>query len=307
MNRGNIGSRPSAQDRQAIFAPSFYPFMIKQLYRFLNPRFQNLFLDYPVDFQPRYGHGRPAHPELMEIISRDREGYAAILRKMVALKERMWTIRDAREETDPTQPVWNNGYLPGLDIVGIYTMLTTFRPAKYIEIGSGNSTKVAHKARREQDLPTKIISIDPQPRAEIDTLADTIIRSPFERTDYPLVEELEENDILFVDNSHRILPNSDATVFFLEVLPRLRSGVIVHVHDVYLPYDYPQFMCDRFYSEQYGLAMYLLANPDRFPILLPNYFVSEDEALSEIAAPLWKDPRLAGVERHGCSFWFRVK
>jgi hypothetical protein len=56
------------------------------------------------------------------------------------------------------------------------------------------------------------------------------------------------------------------------------SGVIVHVHDIYLPYDYPQFMCDRFYSEQYGLAAFLLANPDRFLTIMPNYFVSEDRS-----------------------------
>lgn len=144
------------------------------------------------------------------------------------------------------------------------------------------------------------------PRAEIDMLADQVIRLPFESASYQLLHELGENDILFVDNSHRILPNSDAMVFFMEILPQLKKGVVVQVHDVYLPYDYPQFMCDRSYSEQYGLAMYLMANPDKFQTLLPNYFISEDPALSAILQPIWKHSNLAGVEQHGGSYWLRI-
>ena len=64
-------------------------------------------------------------------------------------KKFIWQIKDAKDETNSTSPVWNNGFLPGLDIIGIYTMLTKFKPKKYIEIGSGNSTKVAFKAKKE--------------------------------------------------------------------------------------------------------------------------------------------------------------
>ncbi len=280
--------------------------MIKQLYRFLSPKYQNLFLDYKVDLKPRYGHGKPPHQGLYEIINAHREQYRMFLSEALSHKEAIREIKDAREETDPVKPVWNNGFLPGLDIVGIYTMLSVFKPQRYIEIGSGNSTKVAYKAKKEQQLATEIISIDPMPRADIDRLADRIIRRPFENIDFDILQELNENDILFVDNSHRILPNSDAMVFFLEILPRLKKGVIVHIHDVYLPYDYPQFMCDRFYSEQYGLAMYLLANPDKYVPLLPNYFIYEDQELSGHIAPLWEHEDLRNVERHGGSFWLQV-
>lgn len=158
----------------------------------------------------------------------------------------------------------------------------------------------------EQGLATHIISIDPMPRAEIDAIADTVIRKPFESIDFNILDKLNENDILFIDNSHRILPNSDAMVFFLEIMPKLKKGVIVHIHDIYLPYDYPQFMCDRFYSEQYGLAIYLLANPTKYETLLPNYFIFEDKELSEIVAPFWQHPNLNGVEQHGGSYWFRI-
>ena len=109
-----------------------------------------------------------------------------------------------------------------------------------------------------------------------------------------------------MDGSHRILPNSDSMVFFLEVLPKIPKGVIVHLHDIYLPYDYPQFMCDRFYSEQYGLAMYLLANIQKYKPLLPNYFISQDKALSSIIDSIWDHPNLEDLERHGGSFWFTI-
>ena len=272
----------------------------------LKLKFQNLFLDYPVDFKPRYGHGKPPHTALYDIIAANRDTYQYLLSKALDLKEHIWEIKEAKRERDTTKPGWNNGFLPGLDIIGIYTMLAEFKPKKYIEIGSGNSTKVAYKVKQEQQLSTEIISIDPMPRAEIDQLADVVIRQPFENIDLNLLYTLDENDILFVDNSHRILPNSDAMVFFMDILPKLKKGVIVHIHDVYLPYDYPQFMCDRFYSEQYGLAFYLLANPTKYETLLPNFFIAEDPALAATIAPIWQHENLSHVEKHGGSFWLRI-
>ena len=280
--------------------------MLKKWYRFLHPKYQTLFLDYPVDMKPRYGHGLPAHTGLNIIIDQHRKVYAQYLHEMLALKENFWSIRKANDESDTRKPGWNNGFLPGLDILGIYTLLKHFSPARYVEIGSGNSTKVAYLAKNDHQLSTKIISIDPQPRAEIDALADEVIRKPFEDTRIDLADMLQANDILFVDNSHRILPNSDAMVFFMDILPRLKKGVIVHIHDIYLPYDYPQFMCDRIYSEQYGLAMYLLANPNKYQTLLPNYYISEDKSLAAILEPIWNHPNLQGVEKHGGSYWLQI-
>ncbi len=280
--------------------------MIKSIYRFLHPKFQNLFLEYKVAFKPRYGHGSPAHNGLLEIVEAHRGEYKELLSRALTHKESLWQIKKSGEESDPVKPVWNNGYFPGLDIVTLYALLCQYKPGRYVEVGSGNSTKVAHKARQEQGLQMDITSIDPMPRAEIDNLADTVIRKPFENIDIDIPGKLEAGDVLFIDNSHRILPNSDSTVFFLEVLPRLKKGVIVHIHDIYLPYDYPQFMCDRFYSEQYGLAMYLLANPQKFEPLLPNYFISEDKELSQLISPVWEHKNLFDVERHGGSFWLKV-
>lgn len=280
--------------------------MLKDLYRFVSPKYQNLFLDYKVSFEPRYGHGKPPHPGLYEVIDRNRTTYRDLLQGLLTYQSIFAQIKDAKAETDPSQPAWNNSFLPGLDIVAIYGMLAHFQPAQYVEVGSGNSTKVAAKAIRDQSLATRITSIDPYPRAEIDQLAQTIVRKPFEDTDFSFIYELKANDILFIDNSHRVLPNSDATVFFLEVLPRLAPGVIVHIHDIYLPYDYPQFMCDRAYSEQYMLAAFILANPGKYETILPNYFISQDAELNGILQPLWQQPTLQGVETHGGSYWLRV-
>lgn len=280
---------------------------IKNIYRFLSPKFQTLFLEYKVNLKPRKWEGKDVHPILYEIINKNRALYADILEYSLKHRETLQNIKISGIETDTTKPVYNNGYLPGLDIVGIYTMISRYEPSKYIEVGSGNSTKVAFKAIRENNLNTQIISIDPKPRTEIDSIADVVIREPFENTNLDLILSLKENDILFIDNSHRILPNSDSMVFYLEVLPRLAKGVIVHIHDIYLPYDYPEFMCERFYSEQYGLAIYLLANSERYKPILPNYFISKDEELSQILNPIWNHPALKGVEKHGGSFWLRIE
>ena len=94
--------------------------------------------------------------------------------------------------------------------------------------------------------------------------------------------------------------------FFMEVLPKLPKGVIVHIHDIYLPYDYPQFMCDRFYSEQYVLAAFIMANPERYKPILPNYFISEDTELRIILEPIWQHSALQDVEKHGASFWLQI-
>lgn len=243
---------------------------------------------------------------LYGIIDASRETYRNFLKKALLHASDIHAIKNSDAETDPLAPSWNNGFLPGLDIIGIYTLLSEINPGKYVEVGSGHSTKVVNKVKKDNGLDFEITSIDPSPRAEIDPISDHIIRKPFESIDLDFLSDLQENDVLFIDNSHRILPNSDSMVFFLEVLPKLRKGVIVHLHDIYLPYDYPQFMCDRFYSEQYGLAICLLSNRDRYVPLLPNYFISEDDELSGIIESIWNHPNLEGVERHGGSFWFRI-
>jgi len=280
--------------------------MLKSFFKRIHPKYQALINEYPVDMKPRYGYGLPPHKQLYDIIDTERNTYRALIDAALSNQNEIAEIQDSSKVTDSKLPGWNNGFLPGLDIIAIYTMISFYKPKRYVEVGSGNSTKVAFKVKQEQHNSLEITSIDPMPRAEIDQLADVVIRKPFEDIDYQKVLNLEAGDILFIDNSHRILPNSDSMVFYMEIFPQLNKGVIVHIHDIYLPYDYPQFMCDRFYTEQYGLAMYVMANPKRYKTIFPCYFVSEDEELAKQLEPIWNHDNLKEVERHGGSYWLQI-
>ena len=279
---------------------------VKRMFKLISPQYQKLILDYPVQFRPRYGYGKSPHAELFNLIKNQESTYILMLNKILKYREVFYGIQIDNKKVNSTLPVWNNGYLPGLDMMILYTIISEFKPNVYFEVGSGNSTKLVHLAKTDQKLATKLISVDPMPRVEIDQIVDEVIRSPFEDTDFESLFRLGENDILFIDNSHRILPNSDSMVFYLEVLPKLKKGVIVHLHDIYLPYDYPQFMCDRFYSEQYGLAIHLLANPQKYELIFPSYFISNENHLACILDSLWQEKPLNQVEKHGGSFWFRI-
>jgi hypothetical protein len=116
-----------------------------------------------------------------------------------------------------------------------------------------------------------------------------------------MAQTLEKDDVLFFDGTHLLYPNSDVMWFFLEILPNLKKGVVVHLHDVYLPYDYPDFMLKRYYNEQYVLATLLLNNPEKYEILSPNYFIYSDKALHHLLDPIWELEALKNVEQHGGS------
>jgi hypothetical protein len=281
-------------------------FSLKTAIKLLLPKYQKLILEYKVDMKPRYGHGLVKHPELLHII--ENVSYTDLLNEILSNKEFFFSLNILKNEPDENRPAWNNGYLPGLDIMALYTIIGHFKPEHYIEIGSGNSTKVARKSIVDNHLSTQILSVDPFPRANIDHLATEIIRKPLENMKDigMIIETLNANDILFIDNSHRCLPNSDATVCFLEILPLLKPGVIVEFHDIYLPWDYPQFMCDRFYSEQYMLAAFLLANPQKYKPLFPAWHISQTPELTGMLSEIWDHPNLKTVEKHGGSFWIQI-
>jgi hypothetical protein len=242
------------------------------------------------------------------IINKNRESYKFYLQEFLQLSNDFTIIPERQtDHSTSIEPCWINGWMPALDGVALYGFLVTHKPKLYLEVGSGNSTKFARKAIVDHNLDTKIVSIDPCPRAEINNLCDEVIRKPVEDIDLQVFDRLTSNDILYIDNSHRIFMNSDATAIFLDVFPRLKSGVLVEIHDVMLPYDYPTEWINRYYSEQYLLAAYMLAQGDLFDIILPNTFISHDPELKRILVPLWEKQEMKNVETHGCSFWIRMK
>src|SRR4030065_193158 len=97
---------------------------IKQIYRFLSPKYQNLFLEYKVNFKPRFGNGLPPHSLLYEIINSNRKVYSDYLEKAMLFSSKIHEIKKSESETNPLNPTWNNSFLPGLDIIGIYTLIS---------------------------------------------------------------------------------------------------------------------------------------------------------------------------------------
>jgi hypothetical protein len=280
-------------------------------FRRLADGYQPIFLDYPVEAVPRYGYGKPPHPELAKIFSENDARYAELLGIFLKLTDGLFRI-PLRAPKESPEPCWLHDWLDGLDTFALYGFAATRNAALYLEIGSGYSTKVVRRAVKDCRAQTKIVSIDPHPRAEIDALCDEVVRQPLEKCDLKIFERLKSGDILFFDGSHRSFMNSDVTVFFLEILPRLQPGVLVHLHDIFLPLDYPpyweyEFYPHRYWSEQYLLAASLLAGHCSYEVVLPNHYVSVTASLAGALDGFWSDPRLGGVSRGGSSFWIQTR
>lgn len=281
--------------------------MWKQWLKRLHPGYQVLIPDYPVRMIPRYGHGKSSHSGLAQILEQETAVFQRWIQYILDHASSLQKIKKADQLSEGSLlPGWNNGFLPGLDMAMLYTAIRQLQPKKYVEVGSGNSTRLVHQAKLDGALSTEIISIDPHPRATMDQLASQIVRMPFESSDLSVFQQLSAGDIVFIDNSHRVLPNSDASAFFLDVLPYLPKGVWVQIHDVYLPDDYPPVMCERFYSEQYLLAAFILANPEKYKSRFPAWYVSQQPDLARRLESLFAHPALHSVERHGGSFWLEI-
>ncbi|HEY9363861.1 MAG TPA: class I SAM-dependent methyltransferase [Chitinophagaceae bacterium] len=282
------------------------PSLLKRIFFALKPQNRLVIYDYPTTQQPSYTPHRP-HKKLFEIIASNDDQYKKLLEGVAQYQSRIEEIKISSVETDASLPGWNNGYLPALDIILLYALLNQLKPKKYIEIGSGISTQTAFKVRKDQQLNFTITCIDPFPRKQVVALADEWYEKKLQQVDVSLFSSLEAGDIVFVDGTHTLLPGSDVSWFFLEVLPVLSPGVIVQVHDIYLPYDYPSDMRGRYYSEQYVLAAILVANPNKYEIIAPAFYISQQKELNKIIEKLWSHPNLKKAERHGGSFWFRIK
>ncbi|MDR7130946.1 hypothetical protein J2X69_003305 [Algoriphagus sp. 4150] len=290
--------------RKLFLSNPLYLQKVKELIQEIEPS-KSVFLEYPVNLNQRYTLEKP-HLGLMKILeTRDKE-YISDLEGFLSFKDRFRNIPlNESLRKSSKEPTWINEYIPGLDLISLYGYVLKFNPKLYMEVGSGNSTKIAKRAIDDFGLATKIISIDPAPRAEINEICDQVIRKPLEEVDLSVFDDLEEGDILFIDNSHRVFMNSDVTTVFLDVIPNLKKGVIVQIHDILLPFDYPQNWSNRFYSEQYMLANLLLYGLDKIEILLPCFYVSQTKEIAATLNPIWDDGYFAEVEKHGGSFWFR--
>lgn len=262
--------------------------------------------DYPYARKTRPWLRSPGIHQLYHLLQASNARAAEVLEGFAHLREPLSRIRARPAASDPPgTPHWDNEYLPALDAIAIYGFLARTNPGVYLEIGSGNSTRFAARAIADHGLRTRIVSIDPQPRAEIDALCDEVVRAPLEELEPERFTELTAEDVVFLDGSHRSFQSSDVTVFFLELLPVLPRGVIYGIHDVFLPADYPLHWVDRWYNEQYLLAAYLHGGAGGDEIVLPCSHVASQEALVAKLDPLWRLAELRDAPRFGSSFWLK--
>ena len=135
------------------------------------------FNDYAYRPQVRDWSGSPTHTRLMALLACHQTGYVEWLERICAMESRLRAIPLLPQlMTSPDQPCWENAWLPGLDACILYTLTATLKPATYLEVGSGHSTRFVRRAIQDFGLATRIVSIDPHPTAEVDALCDEVIR-----------------------------------------------------------------------------------------------------------------------------------
>lgn len=154
----------------------------------------------------------------------------------------------------PPVPRWGQDWFPRLDGAALYAMVRLAPPRQVLEIGSGHSTRFMARALADAGVGCNVTCIDPAPRADLAGLPVALQRRLLRPTDADLAAALEPGDLLFVDSSHLAVPGSDVDLVLNHLLPRLRPGVLVHLHDIFLPDAYPAAWSWRGYSEQLAVA-----------------------------------------------------
>jgi len=203
----------------------------------------------------------------------------------------------------------DNGSFESGDADFLYQMIRYIKPHKILEIGSGDSTKIARLAlKKNKDETSKVyehICIEPYGAPWLEKLEGTkIIRELVENYKFDWANELEAGDLLFIDSSHMIRPQGDVLKEYLEIIPVLKPGVFVHIHDIFTPRDYKKsWIVDevKFWNEQYLLEA-LLTDTNRYEVIAALNFLKNNyyEKISQICPYLTKD-------REPSSFYFRIK
>jgi len=170
-------------------------------------------------------------------------------------------------------PRWRQDWFPRLDGAAAYAMTRRFAPARIVEVGSGHSTRFFSRAATDGGLATAITAIDPAPRAVLDGLDNVqVIRKTVQQAGLAPFESLAPGDVLAIDSSHILMPGSDVDLLLNRVLPSLADGVVLHIHDMFLPDDYPVSWAWRGYNEQLGVAP--LLNGGGWQLLFASHFVA---------------------------------
>ncbi|MCV2886939.1 class I SAM-dependent methyltransferase [Ruegeria aquimaris] len=192
----------------------------------------------------------------------------------------------------------NNGYYDTPDAEALYLMVRRYQPRQVIEVGCGNSTRITRQAILDGGLATTITAIDPWPRADIAHVVDQFEQKRLEEVDPALFAALGAGDILFIDSSHQVRMSNDVAHLFCRIIPALAPGVVIHVHDVFLPYEYPKrffYDCPS-WAEQY--VLHALIQSGGYDILWPGYYLQRARPDAVAALPFLGQGRAQ-------SFWIR--
>lgn len=191
----------------------------------------------------------------------------------------------------------------GVDGLVYYCMIRLLKSDKILEVGSGWSTKIAAKAAL-LNKNTELICVEPYPQPILSKGfpgLTKVIKKNVEKTSLNTFLRLKEGDILFIDSSHTVKTGGDVNYLFLEVMPRLKKGVYIHIHDIFLPNEYPREWLikeNRFWNEQYLLWAFLLFN-NAFEIIYSNSYMGEKYPL-EVKRTFPNSPFYKGG-----SFWLK--
>jgi predicted O-methyltransferase YrrM len=167
---------------------------------------------------------------------------------------------------------FDQDWFPRLDAAAAYALARRERPRTIVEIGSGHSTRFLARAVADGGLATEIVCIDPAPRASLAGLNVRHEKRLLADADPALFAALQAGDILFIDSSHVAMPGTDVDRLFLDILPRLSGGVLVHIHDILLPDAYPAEWDWRGYNEQ--LLVGALIQSGGYEIVFASHYVS---------------------------------
>jgi predicted O-methyltransferase YrrM len=236
------------------------------------------------------------YPALLPLFAQAEPRFRAVLD---AIESHAGDLARIIEEEGPAR--FDQSWFPRLDAAAAYALVRRERPERIVEIGSGHSTRFMAKAVRDGGLPTRITCIDPAPRAVIRQLDVQHIPALLRDADPALFNSLEAGDVLFIDSSHIAMPGTDVDRLFLDVLPRLKSGVLVHVHDITLPYAYPKAWEWRGYNEQIPVGTLLQGGG--FDLVFASHYVAKAILPSSSQSVLHRLPLMPGA--HETSLWLR--
>lgn len=211
-------------------------------------------------------------------------------------------------ESDTGAAYYANPSFAAPDAQLYYSLLRHLQPLRVIEVGSGQSTRFAARAlarNAEEGSSSELVAIEPYEAPELESLNVHVVRQRVEVVDREIFASLAAGDVLFIDSSHVASAGGDVTVLMLEILPLLPPGVLVHVHDVFTPRDYPAEWARRrwFWTEQYVVEALLTNNPRLEVVLAVDHLLHEHPEALTAACPVQAP---SGPGPTPSSFWLRV-